>query len=670
MNVKEVKHLKLKLYIFLIIINLVMLVCSSYIMPIVQNYPPNSENSAFQKSVEALTHIQQYSLIFLVATSLHILTLNHLLKRVFKFLNLYYSQKSKFSDAEIKKVRIDCLNVPYKFYFLQNGIILTLGLSFTLLLISDGLVILKFFLMLLAIISIISLMQFIFIQKQLKKVILLTYNINSKYEKNNGYRITFSTDLLLQVVPFIAVSLIIISLIGYAKATTEKANACKNYYKAYLANQTFTDITIDGIKSTLNAVPLNNPDDYYFIITPNQSITYVSDDSKSVSDFELKYLNTFFTGNDGILYEFYGTEQQAYTIKIVDSNNNNWYVGFEFSIRDDSLMTYYISIMIALTVLYSIILNIWSKNISNNILMVSKSLEGIVNQNKKTNTKILPLLSNDEIGDLSYYYNKIEELTNDHIEEIKKNQDSLMEQERLASLGQLIGGISHNLKTPIMSISGAAEGLTDLISEFDRSIGDSEVTNEDFHAIATEMEDWIVKIHSYTGYMSDIITAVKGQAVTLSETEQDVFTLDELIKRVNILMKNELQNGHAQLVVNLNGLNNTNIHGNVNSLVQVVNNLIANAIQSYRDTDGGIIELITENKNKLLTLSVEDHGCGMPKDVQDKLFKEMITTKGKNGTGLGLFMSYSTIKGKFKGEMSFETSEGNGTKFIITLPVD
>ena len=65
----------------------------------------------------------------------------------------------------------------------------------------------------------------------------------------------------------------------------------------------------------------------------------------------------------------------------------------------------------------------------------------------------------------------------------------LMEKERLASLGQLIGGISHNLKTPIMSISGAAEGLTDLINEYDASIGDPEVTNDDHHAIANDMRE-------------------------------------------------------------------------------------------------------------------------------------------------------------------------------------
>ena len=59
----------------------------------------------------------------------------------------------------------------------------------------------------------------------------------------------------------------------------------------------------------------------------------------------------------------------------------------------------------------------------------------------------------------------------------------------------------------------------------------------------------------------------------------------------------------------------------------------------------------------------------MSKEVQNKLFKEMITTKGKNGTGLGLYMSYSTIKGKFNGNITFESKEGVGTTFTITIPI-
>lgn len=253
---------------------------------------------------------------------------------------------------------------------------------------------------------------------------------------------------------------------------------------------------------------------------------------------------------------------------------------------------------------------------------------------------------------------------------IKDNQDSLMESERLASLGQLIGGIAHNLKTPIMSISGAAEGLTDLVKEYNMSIENPNVNFQDHHEIAKDMSVWIEKIKDYTEYMSDIITAVKGQAVILSEADNISFDLEELVKRIDILMKHELKNAIIYLNVHMHTNSKTVIHGDVNSLVQVINNMISNAIQAYNGKTEELINLDfnTDDENNLI-ISIEDHASGLPEKVKDKLFKEMITTKGKNGTGLGLYMSYSTIKAHFNGTITFQSEEGKGTKFNIILPI-
>ncbi len=251
---------------------------------------------------------------------------------------------------------------------------------------------------------------------------------------------------------------------------------------------------------------------------------------------------------------------------------------------------------------------------------------------------------------------------------IQNNQNILMERERLASLGQLIGGIAHNLKTPIMSIAGAAEGLSDLVKEYEVSIGDPEVTIEDHHAIAKDMKDWIEKTRSYTEYMSDVITAVKGQAVTLSEEQAVSFTLDELVKRVNILMRHELKNALVDLNIAMKTDEHTVLKGNINSLVQVINNMISNAIQAYHGKPNNKINLIISEEANQIVISVQDFADGLPEEVQDKLFKEMITTKGKNGTGLGLFMSYSTIRANFNGNITFVTQKGKGTTFHIQLP--
>jgi len=282
--------------------------------------------------------------------------------------------------------------------------------------------------------------------------------------------------------------------------------------------------------------------------------------------------------------------------------------------------------------------------------------------------EITPIKSNDNnIGTL-FLFKDITQHKKD-VQTIKDNQNLLIERERLASLGQLIGGIAHNLKTPIMSISGASEGIKDLVNEFDASIGNPIVTNDDFHDIAKDMREWLDKINSYTEYMSDILTAVKGQAVALSEQADVDFTLGELFKRVDILMKHELKQSVTYLNMKMKVDENTIINGDVNTLVQVVNNMISNSIQAYNGKPEQQIDLIAwKNNNNNIVITVKDYGPGLPEKVKQKLFKEMITTKGKNGTGLGLYMSYSTIRAHFNGDITVETEDGKGTTFNIILP--
>lgn len=252
---------------------------------------------------------------------------------------------------------------------------------------------------------------------------------------------------------------------------------------------------------------------------------------------------------------------------------------------------------------------------------------------------------------------------------IQKNQDILVERERLASLGQMIGGIAHNLKTPIMSISGAAEGLNELIREYELSIDNPQVNSEDHHAIVKDMDEWIKKIRNYTEYMSDIITAVKGQAVNFADEEQQDFTVGELVKHVTILMRHELKNAIVYLNSQINCREDIEIKGNINSLVQVINNMISNAIQAYKGEPEKNIDMIINTEQNNVIITIRDYGPGLPQQVKDKLFKEMVTTKGKNGTGLGLYMSYSNIRAHFSGDITFNSETGKGTEFSIIIPI-
>ena len=128
-------------------------------------------------------------------------------------------------------------------------------------------------------------------------------------------------------------------------------------------------------------------------------------------------------------------------------------------------------------------------------------------------------------------------------------------------------------------------------------------------------------------------------------------------------MKHELKNSLVTLNTSINLDKNTSVNGNINSLVQVINNIISNAKQADK------INFTLSQRNNNLVISIQDVAGGLPDKVEEKLFKEMVTTKGKNGTGLGLFMSYSNIKAHFNGNMRYETKKGEGTTFYIEIPL-
>ena len=255
------------------------------------------------------------------------------------------------------------------------------------------------------------------------------------------------------------------------------------------------------------------------------------------------------------------------------------------------------------------------------------------------------------------------------IQNIKLNKDALLSRERLASLGQMIGGIAHNLKTPIFSIAGAIEGIEDLVNEYKESISDETVTVQDHKEIAKDMYEWTNKIQGYLSYMTDIIKAIQMQTSAEYGKTSDAFEINELIKYINILMKYELNKNSIKLEINTKIDTKTKINGNVNILIQVLNNLISNSIQAYSKTEENklIILDIYDNKEEII-IDVTDFAGGISEDVKNKLFKEMVTTKGKNGTGLGLFISYTSIKTGFGGNLCFITKDGEGTIFKIIIP--
>ncbi len=283
--------------------------------------------------------------------------------------------------------------------------------------------------------------------------------------------------------------------------------------------------------------------------------------------------------------------------------------------------------------------------------------------------EVTPLKINEQTVGVVAIFKDVSKVK-ESMEKLQTSQARMMEQERLASLGHMIGGIAHNLKTPIMSIAGSANAIDDLVQECQESIGDVEVTEEDFREICTEMADWAERIREACTYMSDIITAVKGQAANMNSADDSDFTVSDLVKQVTLLLRHELLKGSCVLTVDNQTGKEIHVQGDINNMVQVMNNLVSNAIDAMKEKGGGNIDICIRQSKKTLDLIVKDTGSGVAPEIREKLFRQMITSKGVNGTGLGVFISHSVIKAKFGGSVWFEDNPGGGSVFGISVPVE
>lgn len=666
-NNKKISFLSLpstKLSIIFSILSACILIAVAITLPLILNYPPNSINTPFDIEMSGIPYIAQFACIELIA----LIVICFVIKKVFKPIDEWYKNKDdlKYNNSRnIDTIRKRCLNLPYIIFLVE--LIIPSIICFTILSITgshEKTMILKITTLIVAFTFLLAVTSYIFTKSLFRKLLSDIY----RKDADIGMRINIGTKILMQVIPVCIIGMLLIALVGYTKSIKSSEDALFDVYSKNLSilfdkDETYT---YTRIRNLLEKLLIYNDSASVFILSEDGEVDLLS--GPAPSSFVIKYTLKYAEQNNGKTYDSYAVDTQGATIKL-NTQDGSYYACILYHTNSNEALIYIIATFILVFSLMLVLLIIFVRSLSKEVSMISESLSHISDNKDVDNFTTLPVISNDELGDLCIAYNNIQNMNQENLQKIKNSQDLLIERERLASLGQMIGGIAHNLKTPIMSISGATEGLSDLAKELDMSIGNPQVTEEDYHAIVKDINNWLDKIKTHTSYMSDVITAVKGQAVVFSEDQIYPFTVSELFSRVDILMKHELKNSITKLIIKNETSDNDLIHGNINSLVQIINNMISNSIQAYNNSEKEMpINLSAKIDNNRIIISVQDFGPGISKNVQDRLFKEMITTKGKEGTGLGLFMSYSNIKAHFHGNMTFETSS-EGTTFYISLPI-
>ena len=257
---------------------------------------------------------------------------------------------------------------------------------------------------------------------------------------------------------------------------------------------------------------------------------------------------------------------------------------------------------------------------------------------------------------------------------IRETKKQLVEKEKLASMGNLVGSLAHNLKTSIMSIRGMQEFIIDYIKDYEHLLNINEFDKKAHLDIATQIKNCTERSNKQLNYMSNILRDLRNHTKLFNENNSLTsrgFSISELVKIVNEVVQVNMRKNECVLNNEILVDENTLIYGPLYGLVQIIENLINNSIEAYKVKKGEkkIITLKIEKDNQNILIKVSDNGCGISKDIRQKIFKTMVTTKGKTGTGLGLYLCKSSINAQFMGNIRFESEEDKGTTFIISIPL-
>ncbi|MCI1273065.1 MAG: ATP-binding protein [Clostridiaceae bacterium] len=235
------------------------------------------------------------------------------------------------------------------------------------------------------------------------------------------------------------------------------------------------------------------------------------------------------------------------------------------------------------------------------------------------------------------------------LEDLKAAQVQLINSEKMASLGQLVAGVAHEINTPVASIKSNNELFAKLIPQ----IQDEELKQmvESLNSIDKEAIQRI----------NNMVISLK-KFVRLDEAELQEANINKELDLTLELIRHETKN-RIEVIKNYGNL--PPIKCFPNALNQVFTNILVNACQSIKDK--GTITITTLYEGETLTVSIKDTGCGIKSEDINKIFTAGFTTKGVGiGTGLGLAISQKIIS-QHNGEITVNSEIGKGSEFVITI---
>jgi two-component system, NtrC family, sensor kinase len=331
--------------------------------------------------------------------------------------------------------------------------------------------------------------------------------------------------------------------------------------------------------------------------------------------------------------------------------------------------------------------------ISNSLMAVSKEIEIISFKLDRTEKvkRTTAILLEETIEELEQKRKAVEESNlalQKTLEDLKSAQNQLVQQEKLASLGQLTAGIAHEIKNPLNFVNNFSELSIELIDEVFEEMEqlDKSETTDLIREILNDVRSNLVKVNEHgtraDGIVKSMLMHSRGSSGKKMPTE-----LNGLIRENVVLTFHAMRAGKNPINLRIEYQLDDTV-GEVSLITEdfsrVIVNLCSNAFDAMREKTKNnpgynpILSISTKQKDNAVEIAIADNGPGIPDDIKDKILQPFFTTKkGTEGTGLGLSITNDIIKahgGELKVESPSTGEPGlpeskTGTVFIITLPI-
>lgn len=261
------------------------------------------------------------------------------------------------------------------------------------------------------------------------------------------------------------------------------------------------------------------------------------------------------------------------------------------------------------------------------------------------------------------------EKAQDAYRRLVETQQSLVESEKLASLGSLVAGVAHEINTPVGVSLTAASHLAAITENLHQQLDNGAIHKSDFQNYLRSAQESCELILANAERAANLIHSFKQVAVDqTSEARRDFQLLDYLQEIITSLRPKFKR---TQIEVRVECEPDLLMDSYPGALSQVITNLLVNAVMhAFDEGQPGRIDISAERRdNGIVALSIRDNGKGIAPEHLGKIFQPFFTTRrSSGGSGLGLHIVYNIVRQRLGGSIEVESTPGQGTAFAITLP--